>query len=71
MIKFINQFFVDNPLSVCSDEISEVRKLLQDNVDKLKLSQKTSSVSLSVEAGKYFYRCKVVVPDEYPKKQVT
>ncbi len=70
-VKFINQFFEDNPLSVCSDELSECKKMLEDGVDKFKLSQKTSSVALHVAKGKYFFKARVTVPHEYPAKQVT
>ena len=71
MVKFIHQFFEDNPLSVCSDELSQCKKMLEEGVDKFKLSQKTSSVSLHVVRERYFFKARVTVPNEYPNKQVT
>ncbi len=71
-IKCLDKFLDDNPLVCCSDEISELRAMLADAEagDKLKLSQKTSSVSVAVFKGKYFFKARVAVPNEYPEKQV-
>ena len=69
--RFINQFLEENPLVCCSDEISTVRSLLDTEAgDKFKLSQKTSSVSIHVARGKYYFKAKVIVPNDYPEKQV-
>ncbi len=77
VVKFINGFFEDNPLSVCSDELAECKKMLDvegaaggGGQDRFKLSQKTSSVSLYVAKERYFFKAKVTVPHEYPNKQV-
>ena len=43
ILKFINQFFDDNPLACCSEEISEVKKLLGED-NKFKLSQHLNTV---------------------------
>lgn len=70
VLKLINKFLDDNPLSCCAEEISDVKKLLGDD-GKLKLSQKTSSVSLHVSKNNYFFKCKVQVPNDYPKESIT
>ena len=48
-----------------------MRSLLDTEAgDKFKLSQKTSSVSIHVARGKYYFKAKVTVPNDYPEKQV-
>ena len=69
ILKLINQFFDDNPLACCSEEISKVKKLLSDD-DKLKLSQKTSSISVQVSKNKYYFKAKVIVPNNYPLERI-
>jgi len=77
IIKFINQFLDENPLVCCSDEISTIRALLdtagdEAGGDKLKLSQKTSSVSIHIShRGKYYFKAKLIVPNDYPEIQVS
>ena len=71
ILKFINQFFEDNPLSCCSEEISKCKKIInEDEGDKLKLSQKNSSITVNVIKNKYYVKAKVIVPHDYPEKQV-
>ena len=70
ILKFINQFFDDNPLACCSEEISEVKKLLGED-DKFKLSQKTSSICVQVSKNKYFFKAKIKVPNNYPLERIT
>ena len=70
ILKFITQFLDDNPLACCSEEISKVKKILAED-GKIKLSQKTSSINLHVIKNDYFYKCKVKVPNEYPKVRVS
>lgn len=72
IIKFIDQFLEENPLVCCSDEISSIRALLDTEAgDKLKLSQKTSSISIHVIRGKYYFKAKIILPNDYPEKQVS
>ena len=69
--RFIDQFLEENPLVCCSDEISSIRALMDTEAgDKLKLSQKTSSVSVHIIRGKYYFKAKIIVPNDYPEKQV-
>jgi len=71
VIKFIRQFLADNPLCCCSGEIGETKKLLvPDAGDKLKLSQKTSSLTIHIEKARYFLKLKIKVPPDYPETQV-
>lgn len=69
IIRFIDKFFEENPLSCCADEVSQCKRLLDDE-DKFKLSQKTSSVTLHVVKKKYFFKARIVVPNEYPLQQI-
>lgn len=70
ILKLINQFFDDNPLSCVAEEISHIKRLL-GNEDKLKLSQKTSSLTLVVTKNKYYLKTKVNVPNNYPSDRIT
>ena len=69
VLKFIGQFIEDNPLCCCFEEVSKVKSLLNDT-STLKLSQKTSSISLHILKEKYFFKCKVHVPNDYPLEGV-
>jgi hypothetical protein len=63
----------NNPLCSVSEEISEVKKILdlsESGQDKLKLNQKTSSVSLKIFKNDYFFKTDLKVSDDYPAKQV-
>lgn len=67
IVKFIRKFIDDNPLCVCSEEISNLKKLLQKN-DEIKLKQKTSQVVLKLKEGQYFMNVKLTVPNDYPNE---
>ena len=41
-----------------------------DDRDKLKLSQKNSSISLHIYKGDYFLKTKIKVPEDYPETQI-
>ena len=41
MTKFISKFLDDNPLMVCSEEVSYIKKSLVDSQDDLKIKQKS------------------------------
>ena len=63
----------NNPLCSVSEEISEVKKILdlsESGQDKLKLNQMTSSVSLKIFKNDYFFKTDLKVFDDYPAKQV-
>jgi len=67
--KFITKFIEDNPLCCCAEEISRVKKLLGPD-DVIKLSQKNSTVNMTINKERYFLKCKVVIPDIYPEERV-
>ena len=74
----------EHPLCCCVDEITSIKKLMesdkaselntssneQGDRDKLKLSQKTSSISLQVFKGEYFIKTKIKIPHDYPENQI-
>ena len=67
----------DRPLHCCVDELSDVKKLMDgennteaDERDKVKLSQKTSSISLHIYKSEYYIKTKIKVPDDYPESQI-
>ena len=67
--RFISKFIDENPLCCCSEEILKVKALLGPE-DTIKLSQKSSAVSLTISKENYFLKCKIVIPDQYPKDKV-
>ncbi|GIY37842.1 uncharacterized protein CDAR_234851 [Caerostris darwini] len=69
VLKFLKQFIDENPLSVCSDEVSLIKRKLDEN-DQIKLKQKTSSLSIHIMQGLYFGKVKAMIPDVYPEEQV-
>lgn len=69
VLKFLRAFLEDNPLSVCSEEVSLVKRELGD-CDQIKLKQKTSSLILHIVKDKYFLKTKVIVPEVYPEQHV-
>jgi len=69
VLKFIDKFIQDNPLCCCSQEIAQVKSLLSSE-DTLKLSQKSSSLNLTVSQAQYFLTLKVRIPCDYPASQV-
>uniref|UniRef100_A0A1B6BXR7 RWD domain-containing protein n=1 Tax=Clastoptera arizonana TaxID=38151 RepID=A0A1B6BXR7_9HEMI len=71
VLKFIRTFIDENPLSCCFDEISDVRKDLNNDKDELKLRQKNSIISLRLHQGKYHLKTKIKVPDDYPTSSVS
>ena len=41
-----------------------------DDRDKIKLSQKNSSITVHIYKGEYFVKTKVKVPEDYPESQI-
>lgn len=68
-IKFVKTFVEENPLCVCSGEISAVKKLLTSEQDEIKLKQKTSQIVLKLHQDQYFMHLVFTVPDDYPMLQ--
>ncbi|KAK7019428.1 hypothetical protein SK128_005504, partial [Halocaridina rubra] len=71
VLRFVRTFIDENPLCCCSDEISTIKRKLIAGSDELKLKQRSSSVVLKVIQGVYFIRYNIVVPENYPDKQVS
>ncbi|XP_046824944.1 uncharacterized protein LOC124426838 [Vespa crabro] len=64
-LKLIRNFIEENPLICCYDEISSIKKLLQEQ-DEFKLKQKNSSITLRIQQGLYYFKVKIEVPNNYP-----
>ena len=73
----------EHPLCCCVDEITKIKQLMDNDKpsegnansepvtkDKLKLSQKTSTISLHVYKNEYFIKTKIKIPDDYPENQI-
>jgi len=69
VLKFVAKFIEDNPLCVCSEEITKVKARLGSE-DSIKLSQKSSSITLTIIKEKYLLTARCRIPAEYPLKQV-
>ncbi|XP_030555335.1 uncharacterized protein LOC115758724 [Drosophila novamexicana] len=76
VLRFAQQYLLDNPLCVCLDEIKQLRMDLkgvensQNVASQLKLRQRTSCVELIARGGSYVYRVTAAVPDSYPNQCV-
>ena len=76
VLKYLNQYLDDRPLCCCVDEISNLKKQMEgeqseaDDRDKIKLSQKTSSISLHVFKNDYYIKTKIKIPEDYPETQI-
>lgn len=70
LLKFLHFFLEENTLSICYDEISNIKLLLSDK-DEIKVKQKLSSLSLKVTEGLYFIKVKFSIPIDYPNKAVS
>ena len=66
----IRQNYHSDHLACCYEEVTKVKSLLDQDQSTLKLSQKTSSMSLHIVKDKYFFKCKISVPNDYPTESV-
>ena len=71
IVKLIKKFMDDNPLCVCSEEISAIRKNFLGPNDEMKLKQKSSQVILKLKEKAYFINVKFTIPDDYPNELTT
>eukprot|EP00088_Acartia_fossae_P041648 TRINITY_DN43565_c0_g1_i1.p1 TRINITY_DN43565_c0_g1~~TRINITY_DN43565_c0_g1_i1.p1 ORF type:complete len:331 (-),score=38.57 TRINITY_DN43565_c0_g1_i1:165-1157(-) len=69
VLKLVAKFIEDNPLCSCSEEISTLRSMLGSE-DTLKLSQKTSTINLTITKNKYLLKTKITIPENYPHDRV-
>lgn len=70
LLQFIRNFIDDNPLCVCSEEITSIKKELISEQDELRIKQKTSSLILRICQDSYYLAVKIQVPDNYPAEQI-
>ena len=52
MTKFISKFLDENPLMVCSEEVTYVKKSLVDVQDDLKIKQKAGVLRYKIVQGR-------------------
>ena len=62
----MKNFIVDNPLCVCSEEISNIKKKILSEYDDIRLKQKTSQVVIKLKQDGYHLNARLTVPDNYP-----
>ena len=53
MVKFISKFLDDNPLMVCSEEVTYIKKSLADIHDNLKIKQKAGVIRYNIVKDRY------------------
>jgi len=70
LVKFINNFLIENPLLICSEEISNIKKKFVNQEDDFKVKQKTGVINYKINSRKYFFHVKLTVPDMYPTECV-
>ncbi|KAL5010314.1 hypothetical protein ScPMuIL_012619 [Solemya velum] len=70
MINFIMNFMEENPLCICSDEISDIKKKMLSDCDDLKLKQKSSQLVFRICQNNYHMSFVLSVPEFYPSVQI-
>ena len=70
LTQFLRKFIDDNPLCVCHEEISAIKRIFAAESDDVKLKQKTSQVVLKIRENEYFMHVRLTVPDDYPRSQI-
>jgi len=69
VLSLLSKFLGENPLCACAQEISTLKKMLQEG-ETIKLSQKNSTVSVVLKKNKYTLNSKIKVPENYPTDRV-
>lgn len=70
ILMFIRQLIDDHPLCSCSEEISLLKRDIITKTDDLKLKQKLSSISLTMNEGLYIHKVDIQIPENYPDSAV-
>ncbi|XP_077870114.1 uncharacterized protein LOC100372397 [Saccoglossus kowalevskii] len=70
VLRLLKQFLDDNPFAICSEELSFIKKELITEKDQIKVKQKSGSISMTIYQDNYYFSFKMIVPEEYPAKQV-
>jgi len=66
VLLFVAAFLDENPLCVCSDEISWLKQNCLKQTDRIKLNQQMSQVIVKFKEGSYKMTFQLTVPDNYP-----
>ena len=53
LVKFTSKFLDDNPLMVCSEEVTFIKKSLADGQDDLKIRQKSGVLRYKIGKDRY------------------
>ena len=53
LVKFTSKFLDDNPLMVCSEEVTFIKKSLADAQDDLKIKQKSGVLRYKIVKDRY------------------
>lgn len=70
MLKFVDVYLRENPLCIVTEEIFNIKTLLDSTSGELKLRQKTSSVGLTAKGGPFYFKAKFHVPEQYPVQRI-
>ncbi|XP_053688271.1 uncharacterized protein LOC128737620 [Sabethes cyaneus] len=70
VLKFIDSYLRENPLCIVTEEIFNIKKLLEGTSGDLKLRQKSSSLCLSARGGPFFYNAKFRISERYPVERI-
>ncbi|XP_070541499.1 uncharacterized protein [Ptychodera flava] len=71
VMKFLWQFLNDNPFTVCSEELSYIKKSLITDKDEIKTKQKSGVITMTINQDNYYFQLKFTVPEDYPCTQVS
>ena len=53
MVKFMGRFLEENPLLVCSEEVSFIKNSLAKESDDLRIKQKSGVISFKIVQNRY------------------
>ncbi|EAT43424.1 AAEL005139-PA [Aedes aegypti] len=70
VLKFVDTYLRDNPLCIVTEEIFNIKKLLDGTAGELKPRQKSSSVGLTARGGSFYFTAKFHVPELYPAQRI-
>lgn len=71
IIKYVNNFMQENPLLVCADEISQIKRTIVQQQDEFKVKQKAGVITYKIMCKKYHLHIKMTIPDLYPDQAVS
>ncbi|XP_055597182.1 uncharacterized protein LOC129747163 [Uranotaenia lowii] len=70
MLKFVDSYLRDNPLCIVTEEIFNLKKLLEGTKGELKLRQKSSTICLTARGEPFHFSAKFQVPEPYPLQRI-